>query len=300
MQDEIALATASSGIAATLLNGGRTAHSAFKLPLDLHCSDNSTCNLSKRSGMAKVMKTCKVIVIDEVPILHKEAIGALDRTLQDFRENHQLMGGALILMAGDFRQTLPVIPKSTPADELNACLKASPLWRHVEQLTLTTNMRVHLLQDTSAQAFAQQIMDIGNGRITTHPATNEMSFPMNFCQMQPSIEDVVKKVFPNISRNYRNYDWLPERAILAAKNDDVNKLNDQIQLQIPGETTKYKSIDSVVDEDQVVNYPIEFLNSLEPSGIPPHIPFLKVGSLIMMLRSINCEQFSYVSNNLAT
>ena len=31
----IALAVASSGIAATLLTGGRTAHSAFALPLDL-------------------------------------------------------------------------------------------------------------------------------------------------------------------------------------------------------------------------------------------------------------------------
>ena len=31
----IALAVASSGIAATLLDGGRTAHSAFKLPLNI-------------------------------------------------------------------------------------------------------------------------------------------------------------------------------------------------------------------------------------------------------------------------
>ncbi|XP_045453744.1 uncharacterized protein LOC123663048 [Melitaea cinxia] len=47
---KIALAVASSGIAATLLKGGRTAHSTFKLPLKI-CSDDvsSVCNISKQS-----------------------------------------------------------------------------------------------------------------------------------------------------------------------------------------------------------------------------------------------------------
>ncbi|XP_045456894.1 uncharacterized protein LOC123666920 [Melitaea cinxia] len=47
---KIALAVASFGIAATLLKGGRTAHSTFKLPLKI-CSDDvsSVCNISKQS-----------------------------------------------------------------------------------------------------------------------------------------------------------------------------------------------------------------------------------------------------------
>lgn len=120
----IALAIASSGIAATLLDGGRTAHSALKLPLNMQFVDSPTCNISKGSGMAKVLKTCKLIVWDECTMAHKKSLEALDRTLQDLRGNAQRFGGALILLAGDFRQTLPVIPKSTPADELNACLRS--------------------------------------------------------------------------------------------------------------------------------------------------------------------------------
>lgn len=58
------------------------------------------------------------------PMAHKKAFEALDRTLQDLRKNRQPMGGALILLAGDFRQTLPGIPQSTLADELHACLKS--------------------------------------------------------------------------------------------------------------------------------------------------------------------------------
>ncbi|GFT49845.1 ATP-dependent DNA helicase [Trichonephila clavipes] len=64
---------------------------------------------------------------------HKKSLEAFYRTLQDLRGNEQLFGGALTLLAGDFRQTLPVIPRSTPADGLNACLKSSVLWRWLPQ-----------------------------------------------------------------------------------------------------------------------------------------------------------------------
>jgi hypothetical protein len=48
--NDIALALASSGIAATLLPGGRTAHSALKFPLNMRFSETPTCNISKASG----------------------------------------------------------------------------------------------------------------------------------------------------------------------------------------------------------------------------------------------------------
>lgn len=286
-KNDIAVAVASSGIASTLLDGGRTAHSALKLPLNLHQTETPTCNISRSSGMATVLKTCKIIIWDECTMAHKKSLEALDRTLRDLRGNNQPFGKVLILLAGDFRQTLPVIQRSTPADEINACLKMSPLWRRVKKITLKTNMRVHLLRDISTQTFAQQLLDMGDGKFPIDPESREISFPPNFCELQSSIQDVEKKVFPNISRNYKNHDWLCERAILAPKNDDVNKINDRIQLRIPGEPTRYKSVDTVIDENEAVNYPIEFLNSLEPPGMPPHILSLKVGSPIMLLRNLD-------------
>lgn len=45
-KNKIALALASSGIAATLLDGGHTAHSALKLPLNMHITETPTCNIS--------------------------------------------------------------------------------------------------------------------------------------------------------------------------------------------------------------------------------------------------------------
>ena len=84
---------------------------------------------------------------------HKLALEALNRTFQDVRNNSNLMGGVTVLLAGDFQQTFPVIPKGTPADQLAACLKSSVLWQRIEVLTLSTNMRIHLHGDEMAGDF---------------------------------------------------------------------------------------------------------------------------------------------------
>lgn len=49
----------------------------------------------------------------------------------------------------------------------------------------------------------------------------------------------------------------------------------------------YKSIDTVTNEDDVVHYTTEFLNSLDVAGLPPHNLRLKVGVPIIMLRNIS-------------
>jgi len=57
-------------------------------------------------------------------LAHKKSLEALVRVLKDLRGNQELFGGVFILLFGDFRQFLPVIPRSTRADEFNACLKS--------------------------------------------------------------------------------------------------------------------------------------------------------------------------------
>ncbi|GFU65574.1 ATP-dependent DNA helicase [Trichonephila clavipes] len=78
-----------------------------------------------------------------------------------------------------------------------------------------------------------------------------------------------------------------ERAILAAKNLDVDTINFKIQQSLPGNEIRFKSIDTVVDPDEVVNYHVEFLNSLDFPGMPPHNLRLKIGSPIILLRNLN-------------
>ncbi|KAG6674120.1 hypothetical protein I3842_15G025900 [Carya illinoinensis] len=77
----IALATASSGVAASILPGGRTAHSRFKIPLN--ADKNSTS-----------------------PMSTKHSIEALDKMLQDINDTDLPFGGKVIVFGGDFRQML--------------------------------------------------------------------------------------------------------------------------------------------------------------------------------------------------
>ncbi|XP_050339701.1 uncharacterized protein LOC126766040 [Bactrocera neohumeralis] len=254
----------------------------------MNVNENSTCNVSKNSEMGKVLQQCKLIVWDECTMAHKKSVEALDRTLQDLRSNdQQIFGGALILLAGDFRQTLPVIPRSTTADELKACLKPSYLWRHVQILNLTTNVRVQIQNDPSADTFSRQLLAIGNGQLAVDRETGLTTLPDNFCNIASTKEELVSSVFPNIAENYRNHNWLAERAILAAKNKDVGQMNADILTHVPGELVTYQSVDTVTNQDDAVNYPTEFLNSLDLPGFPPHRLQLKVGAPIIMLRNIN-------------
>lgn len=144
-----------SVITATLLEGGKTAHSAFKLPLNLKGVETPMCNISEQNNIAQVLKDCKLIVWDECLIAHKGGFEALNRILKDIRVSYSLMGGVTVLLARDFRQTLPVIPRGTRADEVKSCLKASYLWPHIQKVALHTNIRVHLKGDTSAWIFVK-------------------------------------------------------------------------------------------------------------------------------------------------
>jgi hypothetical protein len=190
------------------------------------------------------------------------------------------MGGALILLCGDFHRTLPVIPKSTPANEIHIYLKHSFLWRHVRHITLTQNTRVHL-RDESANIFSNKLLEIGEGRLAVHSSGN-IKLPSDFFNLVLSVTELIDAVYPAVSQNCHNLNWLRDRAILAPKDEDVHEITNQILDMLPGVATEYKSIDTVVDADEVVSFPPEFLNSLDPAGLPHHLS-LKVESPNILL-----------------
>jgi len=81
---QVALCVVSSGIAALLLDRGRTSHSHFKIPLSIH--EDSVAGLKCNSYMFPVLQKTKVIIWDKVPIQHKYDIDAVDQCLRDLPE----------------------------------------------------------------------------------------------------------------------------------------------------------------------------------------------------------------------
>jgi hypothetical protein len=92
----------------------------------------------------------------------------------------------------------------------------------------------------------------------------------NYCTIIYSQDALIDQIFPNIYRQYTNHEWLAERVILVAKNVDVNELNLKIQHLLLGDLVSYKSIDTVCGATEAVNYPTEFLNSLDLPGMPSY------------------------------
>ncbi|KAL7551230.1 hypothetical protein ACHAWF_014414 [Thalassiosira exigua] len=115
MKDQQVASSETSGIASTLLFLGRTAHNRFKFPIPIF--EDSICNVSKQSDLAKFLLSIALGITDEGPMLDRLCYEALDRTMKDLAEEcdkRKKFGGKLIPVSGDFRQLMPVIPKANP------------------------------------------------------------------------------------------------------------------------------------------------------------------------------------------
>ena len=151
------VSVASSGIASLLLVGGRTAHSTFKIPIDI--LENSTCGFNKQSQQAELFRLTKLIIWDEVPMQHRYCVEAVDRSLQDICGNKKPFGGITVVLGGDFRQILPVVPKGVREQIVSASLRRSVLWPQVQVMTLTENMRLNEAEH-SQTIWADYLMEV--------------------------------------------------------------------------------------------------------------------------------------------
>ncbi len=105
-QGKIVLAVASSRIASLLFLGGKTAHSRFKIPIDLH--DESICNITQQMKVAELVRKVDLIIWDEAPMMHRRAFEAVDRTLCDLMQlddtqAEKIFGGKTVVLGGDFQ-----------------------------------------------------------------------------------------------------------------------------------------------------------------------------------------------------
>lgn len=273
---QIALAVASSGIAATLMPGGRTAHSRFKLPLNVR--ENDVCNFDKQSETANLIRAAKLIIWDECPMIRRESLETFDRTLKDICGNNETFGGILTVCSGDFRQLLPVIKRGNDADIYNACIKESFLWRKFKKFYLKQNMRV---QDDDDE-YSKFIIKIGEDKLEKNE-NGEIELPEDLIIRADNVDQCIEYIYPS----FDNLEMFAENCILVPFNDTVRAINHNCIEKFPGQVKEYLSFNSVLEGTEATHYPTEFLDSIELSGLPPHKLELKKGAPIICMRNID-------------
>lgn len=285
----IVLAVASSGIAATLLDGGSTAHSRFKIPLDT--TNEITYNIKKGTDRAELIKRAKLIFWDEAPMQHKHDFTAVSCTLSnlcDVSENVSL-GGKVVCFCGDFRQTLPVVPGRPRGTIINMCIQRLAWWHEVKILRLSINMR---LQDPTlnnqgrqeATKFAQDVLDIGNAK-DTEDETGFAPWRHGYLPVNTR-EALINKMYPHLNTTISSAKYLSQRAILAVANVDVLEINNFCVDKLQGPVFLKHSSNVPVDPEMRENYGNECFHHYTEASLPPHILRLKVGMPVMILRNL--------------
>ncbi|XP_010479356.2 PREDICTED: uncharacterized protein LOC104758217 [Camelina sativa] len=299
---KIVINVASSGMAALLLEGGRTAHSRFAIPIQLH--ETSTCHIAADSDLAGLLLESKLIIWDEAPMLHKHCFEAFDRSMRDIARAANVdnfdtpFGGKTIVFGGDFRQVLPVIAKGSRGQIVQASLTSSSLWRFCSVLHLTKNMRLTIDSDPaeikSIKEFSEWILKLGDGKLS-QPNNGEavIDIPGDMLLMDnlDPIVSITNAIYPSLLQNLKDVNFFKGRAILCPTNEVVQEINNHIMDILPGETKEYYSCDKICPTDASTirdgNVSIEFLNSIKCSGLPNHVLKLKIGVPIMLLRNID-------------
>ncbi|KAL8111953.1 hypothetical protein AgCh_019598 [Apium graveolens] len=265
-EGRIVLAVASSGIASLLVQGGKTSHSRFRIPIDI--SEVSTCEIKKNTHLAELICKASLVIWDEAPMTHRFVFEAVDRSFRDIRQSinpaagSMPFGGMTVLLGGDFRQVLPVVPKEGREGIMAASIKVL--------------------------SFKKWILNLGDGVQQTYEFGNAsdsswIKIPKELLVTYSGdpVKAIVNEIYSDLQQSNDCLEYLRDRAILTPLNEYVDKINRHILDTLPGNFTVYKSSDTIckgsttniVDE---VLYPPEYLNSLRFGGVP-----------IMLLRNLN-------------
>ena len=221
-RQEIALPMAWSGLAATVLPGGRTVHATFKLPVPMPTADASS-TLEAQTDNGSLVRAARLIIWDEAPNAPRAAFEAVERTCRYLSgDDTRLFGGKIVLLGGDFRQIPPVVRHASVQEVAHLTLQAwRPYIENAERFALTDNMRAR-----EDPAFARFVLAIGNAEMpgdTIDVDTTRITLP-RAVQVVDSPEDLATWVAEGV-RQPR--DWL-HNAIICPTNDAVLHANELV------------------------------------------------------------------------
>ncbi|KAL7096978.1 hypothetical protein ACP275_10G114000 [Erythranthe tilingii] len=272
------------GLKWILFLGGRTTHSRFGLPINVH--ETSTCSITKQCPEVELMIRAKLIMCNEASMMHMNCFEVLDKTMKSILHVDKPFGGKVVVLGEDFRHILPVVLKASRQDIVHATVNSSSLWHFCRVMKLSKNMRLQSYSSVfnvdEVIEFGNWILKVGNGDVWEQN-DGEASLEI--------LGDMLIDDSEDLSRDLLNFVY-PDLTILAPTNECVKSVNDHLMSLLPGEEKVYLISDSMCGDEQTTEdnakiYSTEFLNTIRCSGVPSHVLKSKVGAPVMLIRNID-------------
>jgi hypothetical protein len=309
-QELYVLAVATTGIAALQLAGGKTVHTGLKVPLDTTGTRQGKfpLNIDRNTKLGEfVLHKISLLLWDEAAMADKDLLESVDFTFRELRNDDRPFGGVCVLLGGDFRQCLPVVPGATREEQVAHSILTSPVFRQFAKERLHTNIRVqNCLKEDPTQAailhaWADTLIGIGENDFaivnpevpfTSHRPTNVRRKGI---QTMADVHGMIKDVFGSLATisqiepSELMCEPMVQSAILCPLNVSAEFINKCCLEQWERPLTTKFSIDEYTSDkgptDALV-VTVEHLNAQTPNGSPPHRLDLKIGMPLILLRNM--------------
>lgn len=277
--------TASTGIAATHM-GGTTIHSWSGMGIRDEMDDRAIADLLKRQYLRKHFLRTKVLIIDEISMLHAFQLDMIHAICRAFKKIDYPFGGMQVVMCGDFFQLPPIrkFEAQNSKHETNSNIQNNLYFRNsnfdiVSDLDIRNsdfvynsaiwnemNLRICYLDEQyrqSDRAFLRVLNDIRSGSVS---------------------EDTVETLSERLNKEPEGY-TRPTR--LFTHNADVDVVNKTHLDALSGEAKEYRMIGRGNPN---------LVEVLRKTCLAPEKLLLKKGAQVMFVK--NNYEVGYVNGTL--
>ncbi|KAJ8934445.1 hypothetical protein NQ318_003681, partial [Aromia moschata] len=216
----------------------------------LEINETSTAGITPRSSDGRLIRSAKLIVIDEISMVTKSVLKMGEAALRDVCDDNRPFEHKVVVCAGDFRQTLPVIVGANRDTIVDECVKTSLNHFHFVRHNLLHNVRA----EQDQQDFFRWLLELENRTLPPFRQTP-----------------------------YGNLIQIPEQCIetWTLSSSPIKLFCLRSTLHATKSTTR-QSRDYLAFRKHIY--------SLTPSGFPPHRLILKVGAVAVLPRNLNLRQ----------
>lgn len=202
--------TASTGIAATHM-GGVTIHSWTGLGVRNHLSDFDLETMQEKQYLYKRMEKVKVLIIDEVSMLHHFRLDMVDKVLKAFKRSKEPFGGIQVILCGDFFQLPPVSRYGEPDPKF---IYHSQSWKEggfkvcylEEQFRQNDDVSIRVLNDIRANRVDEGTMNHIYTRFHTGQTERQIDSPTRLYTHNIDVDSVNAKELDHLGGDEMTYE----------------------------------------------------------------------------------------------